>query len=446
MLDALSSLFISDKNKAEEKADELFRRYSIDTNKKYGEGGYGATYPAVDTVTKEKLAVKVIDTRRMKLESIVRECDFLTSLDHPNIIKIKAHGLGRKSANEEHLYYIFMELADGGELFDQVIDRGASTMPEDVARGFMLQLVAGVLHCHERGVAHRDLKLENVLLTKAGVVKVIDFGLSYRYPHDANGELDRSLKLKDVCGSKSYAAPEVLGGHGYDGFAADVWSLGVSLFAMLSGFFPLDEASPKDWRYTKLMRAQQLGLSTTVTVFGWYKRTCGHLTSSVVHLLDGMLWMDPARRMTLEQVLVHPWLRPKLEEIDGLAIPPRLLPLPTPKPAPPEAAKAASGSSTGASGANSVRATPVVSTDLIGASLGTVVDQGAYDSRNLIDFGAEDGPAFRCCNPAAPATATSFFPEDSFDDDEGVDVYRSLDLNAELPTLTRQTAFSRRRE
>ena len=63
-----------------------------------------------------------------------------------------------------------MELADGGELFDQVIDRGANAMDEDLARSFFLQLLAGVMHCHAHGVAHRDLKLENVLLTKSGVV------------------------------------------------------------------------------------------------------------------------------------------------------------------------------------------------------------------------------------------------------------------------------------
>ena len=100
MRDLFKHLRISDKHKTHppQDSDDLFHRYSIDTGKKYGEGGYGATYPAMDNTTKEQLAVKVIDTRRMKLASIVRECEFLLSLDHPNVIKIKAHGLGRKSA------------------------------------------------------------------------------------------------------------------------------------------------------------------------------------------------------------------------------------------------------------------------------------------------------------------------------------------------------------
>jgi len=119
MYDAISSLF-TDKGKSEDKAEAMFKRYSIDTAKKYGEGGYGATFPAIDNETKEAMAVKVIDTRRMKLESILKECTMLECLNHPNVIKIKDHGLGRKATGQDHLYYIFMELASGGELFDQV--------------------------------------------------------------------------------------------------------------------------------------------------------------------------------------------------------------------------------------------------------------------------------------------------------------------------------------
>jgi len=289
--------------------DKVFERFTVDTNKKYGEGGYGATYAAYDNEKKENLAVKIIDTRRMRSDAIVKECKILESLDHPNVIAVKAHSLGPKKKGQNHLYFIFMELAGGGELFDQVIDRGANAMGEDVAKGFIRQMLAGVQHCHERMIAHRDLKLENVLLTKEGVVKVIDFGLSHVYEKKPDGTADRSTPLKDMCGSKSYAAPEVMGGHGYDGFAADVWSLGVSLFAMLSGFFPLDEATPKDWRFGKLIDVQNRGRSTTASVYSWYKRSHTHLSPSVISLMDGMLQVDPAKRATMAQVLAHPWIK-----------------------------------------------------------------------------------------------------------------------------------------
>merc|ERR1719440_1023205 len=147
-------------------------------------------------------------------------------------------------------------------------------MSEAIARGFLCQLIDGVAYCHLAGVAHRDLKLENVLLTEGGVLKLIDFGLSHVYPRLADKvSIDRTKPLKDVCGSKSYAAPEVLAAKGYDGFAADIWSLGVCLFAMLSGFFPLDEASLNDWRYPKLCDAQEKKQSTVVAVYSWYRRS-----------------------------------------------------------------------------------------------------------------------------------------------------------------------------
>merc|ERR1719240_1605220 len=138
----------------------------MDLSKKYGEGGYGATFAAANKQTGEKLAVKIIDTRRMKMEAILKECQILETLTHPNVISVKGHGLGLDK--HAHLYFIFMELAGGGELFDQVIDRGANAMPEPVARGFFGMMLEGVAYCHSLGVAHRDLKLENVLLTSTG--------------------------------------------------------------------------------------------------------------------------------------------------------------------------------------------------------------------------------------------------------------------------------------
>merc|ERR1719359_1585275 len=254
----------------------------------------------------------------MKIEAIQKEHQILEVLTHKNIISIKGHGQG--TDRHSHLYFIFMELAGGGELFDQVIDRGANAMPEATARAFFNQMLDGVAYCHLAGVAHRDLKLENVLLNEAGVVKLIDFGLSHVYPRDkAAGTIDRSRPLRDVCGSKSYAAPEVLAAQGYDGFAADMWSLGVCLFAMLSGFFPLDEASANDWRYPKLVEAQRVGRSTTGVVYGWYKRSAKHLSKEVVHLLDGLLTLDPSRRLTMADVRAHPWVLGKSFGVAGLA-------------------------------------------------------------------------------------------------------------------------------
>lgn len=404
MLHALGSGINNLMSPDDSAAERLFEAFAVDQTKKFGEGGYGATFAAIAKMTGEPLAVKIIDTRRMRIEAIRKECAILEKLQHPNVIRVVGHGTGRISASQHHLYFIFMECASGGELFDQVIDRGTNAMPEDVARGFMRELLAGVNHCHEHGVAHRDLKLENVLLTREGTVKVIDFGLSHVYKRDANGNFDRSTRLTDMCGSKSYAAPEVLNGRGYDGFAADVWSLGVSLFAMLSGFFPLDEATAKDWRYTKLVEGQKRGRSSTKLVYGWYKKTCTHLSDDVVELLDAMITIDPAKRATLPQVLQHVWIAGK-----------------NPSPAKSSSAAVVPGN-----------------VDLMDVS------QGTYNINALVTDDAE-GPVWRSAmitGPGVPALDSDFD-----DDDESMPVYRSLGLSPEdalpMPLLGRQKAMSR---
>jgi len=211
----------------------------------------------------------------------------------------------------QHLYFIYMERASGGELFDQLTTFNGP-IPEHVVRGFISQLAAGIAHCHRCCVAHRDIKLENALLSDTGVVKLIDFGLSHLYERDPDtGVADRRVPIHGYCGSKSYAAPEVLAGRGYDGFLADVWSLGVSMFGLLNGFFPVDEAKNTDWRFQKLCRAQELNKSSTATIMGWYKKSPDHLSAEARDLIDAMLNINPVKRPSIEQVLNHPFITGK---------------------------------------------------------------------------------------------------------------------------------------
>lgn len=276
------------------------------TTTKLGEGSCGSAYVAIDKMNRSRLAVKVVDLKKVKLHQVLQECEILAKLNHPNIIRLHAHGFPKPSASqpdeEQMSYLIFMELA-AGDLFE-IVQNGIS---EARAQHFFRQLVAAVSHCHEQGVAHRDLKLENILITEDGTLKLIDFGLSHCYPIDATGRVDTSLRLHSCVGTASYAAGEVLAGD-YDGFCADLWSLGVILFAMISNFFPLSQATNSDWRFLALTSAQKLHRSSMHTIYSWYNRSCDHMSANVISLLDSMLMVDPSRRINLSQVRDHPWV------------------------------------------------------------------------------------------------------------------------------------------
>mmetsp|Transcript_54854 Transcript_54854/g.117743 ORF Transcript_54854/g.117743 Transcript_54854/m.117743 type:complete len:353 (+) Transcript_54854:1-1059(+) len=226
--------------------------------------------------------------------------------------KVAAAGHPNICAFLEHYYkygkhFIVMEACSGGELFQQVEAVGQIT--EEKARELGRGVVSGVLYMHKCGVAHRDLKLENLLLDKPnGSVKICDFGLAHVYEPLGDGTFNL-VRLTRCCGTKSYTPPEVLAGMPYDGFLVDVWSLGVCLFAMCAGFFPLEVARSCDWRFQRLYVAQQEGRSTVHTIFGFYERACP-FSADLVELLDGMLQINPRRRMTMREVASATWFLP----------------------------------------------------------------------------------------------------------------------------------------
>lgn len=276
-------------------------QYELDRTE-LGSGGYGKVVVARDPSNGEAVAAKIIPKSRMKESAIQKEVELMKNLSHRHIIAHKG------AENEGKNYIIYMELATGGELFSRVISSGSLTEAE--ARPYFVQLMQAVAYMHEQGVVHRDLKLENILLDGNGECKVCDFGLAHLFPRDADGKFDPLAKLREVCGSKSYCAPEVLEGKGYVGFPTDVWSCGICLFAMLAGFFPLDEASGADWRYERVRNAAAQGLSACHTIYGFYERPC-LLSKEVTDLIDGMLAIRSEQRLTVAQVLSSPWLASK---------------------------------------------------------------------------------------------------------------------------------------
>merc|ERR1712159_519196 len=137
-------------------------------------------------------------------------------------------------------------------------------------------------------------------------------GLAHVFPREADGSFV-NVSLDQWCGSKSYCAPEIMARLGYDGFCADLWSLAIMLFAMCSGFFPVVEASQRDWRFSKLavlqlgQPQQQQVQSTAVAIHSFYNRACPH-SASLIALLDSMLKIRPAERPSAVDVAEAAWL------------------------------------------------------------------------------------------------------------------------------------------
>nr|GMD23997.1 CBL-interacting serine/threonine-protein kinase 1-like [Ipomoea batatas] len=127
-----------------------------------------------------------------------------------------------------------LQYVNGGELFDRLVSKGK--LPEVEGRKLFQQLIDGASYCHSKGVFHRDLKLENVLVDENGIIKVTDFGLSALPQHFRDDGL-----LHTTCRSPNYVALEILSNRGYDGATSDTWSIGVILYVILTRYLPFDD-------------------------------------------------------------------------------------------------------------------------------------------------------------------------------------------------------------
>ena len=161
---------------------------------------------------------------------MAREIKILKEIDHVNIIQIY------EILETNYAIYMIMEYAEGGELFDYIVKKGK--LDEKEGAFFYFQLIEGIEFLHSKKIAHRDLKPENLLLDKeCKTIKIVDFGLSNIYKDDK----DNLIMLKTACGSPCYAAPEMVEGLKYKGFTVDIWSSGITLYAMICGYLPFEE-------------------------------------------------------------------------------------------------------------------------------------------------------------------------------------------------------------
>jgi serine/threonine-protein kinase len=201
-----------------------------------GSGGFGSVYLANDTWIDKKVAIKVPHRQNVDFGDLLREPRLLASLSHPNIVSILT---AEKQAN---LFFIVMEYVPGDTL-EMVISRDGRI---DLARtlDYTCQICNAVDHAHQHGVLHRDLRPGNVLVTEGGLIKVADFGTSRFIEIAAHGTT--------VIGSPPYMAPEQFRGKAV--FASDIYSLGVTMYQMLTGVLPYNTPAPAD--LAKLMRGE----------------------------------------------------------------------------------------------------------------------------------------------------------------------------------------------
>lgn len=193
-----------------------------------GSGGFGAVYLARDTWIDKDVALKVPHKQNLNFSELLREPRLLAALNHPNIVSITT------AEKQENVFFIVMEYVKGNTLDDVIAERGALAI--DLALDYAVQIGQAVDHAHRQGVVHRDLRPPNVLVSADGVLKVADFGTS-RF-------LEIAAHSTTVIGSPAYMAPEQFDGKAV--FASDLYSLGVTMYQMLTGALPYDAPAPSD--------------------------------------------------------------------------------------------------------------------------------------------------------------------------------------------------------
>ncbi|KAI6189768.1 Non-specific serine/threonine protein kinase [Aphelenchoides bicaudatus] len=243
--------------------------------KTIGKGNFAKVKLARHIPTGIDVAIKIIDKTALNsssLQKLFREVRIMKQLDHPNIVKLY------QVMETDQTLYLVMEYASGGEVFDYLVAHGR--LKEKEARAKFRQIVSAVQYLHSKGVIHRDLKAENLLLDSDMNIKIADFGFSNQF--------SVGQKLDTFCGSPPYAAPELFQGKKYDGPEVDVWSLGVILYTLVSGSLPFDGQNLKELR-ERVLRGKY--------------RIPFYMSTDCENLLKKFLVLNPARRGTLDQIM-----------------------------------------------------------------------------------------------------------------------------------------------
>ena len=258
-----------------------------------------------------QMAIKILTGNDRSLNNskhYTAEIEMLKKISHPNIINLLDgnRGIIRKPDGSSKIVdYIVLEYASNGELFDYIYFPRKG-FGEKLARGIFTQIVSGLNGCHLSGVAHRDLKTENIMMTSEWMVKLADFGYATLIAgRNGNGLLTTSL------GTPGYAAPEILNRKPYLGSAADIFSCGVILFVLATGKLPFGKAMVHDPYYKNFIR------NDYDSYWNLMAPKLENVSNEFKNIINSLLAFDPVQRPSIDEIMHHPWMtgeRPNIEE------------------------------------------------------------------------------------------------------------------------------------
>ena len=276
-------------------------------NRKLRDSNYGSVrvgielkpsiVPDLYVRTEVRVAIKISSKTKLgvnsnPVEDPVKEISILQNIEqHDNVIRIV------EAVHDQKNIYFISEYCDGGELFQVIKDYGA--LSEHQGRKCFKEILSGLTHLKRCGIVHRDLTLENVLLAN-GRCKIMDFGMCLLTPRCPTNGHPRRMPPQGPCGKKNYLAPEVLENvNPFFGHLVDMWSAGIILFILLTGYPPVEAATSLDPRF-RMIRDGQLGEMLT----SWDVK----LSNGAVDLLQKMLRANPYERLSIDDILAHEWM------------------------------------------------------------------------------------------------------------------------------------------
>ncbi|XP_011601417.2 calcium/calmodulin-dependent protein kinase type II subunit gamma isoform X11 [Takifugu rubripes] len=252
-----------------------------------GKGAFSVVRRCVKKATGQEYAAKIINTKKLSArdhQKLEREARICRLLKHPNIVRL------HDSISEEGFHYLVFDLVTGGELFEDIVAR--EYYSESDASHCINQILESICHIHQHDIVHRDLKPENLLLAskmKGAAVKLADFGLAI----EVQGEQQAWFGF---AGTPGYLSPEVLRKDPY-GRPVDIWACGVILYILLVGYPPFwDEDQHKLYQQIK------------AGAYDFPSPEWDTVTPEAKNLINQMLTINPAKRITADQALKHPWV------------------------------------------------------------------------------------------------------------------------------------------